>query len=70
MNDSKGIVNYNSATNLNNLRGSNCFKALIETRNKSPNRFEGGNRLINKKESTPQMKESLNSTQLFKTIGQ
>lgn len=39
LNDSKGMVNYNSASNLNNLRGSNCFKALIESRNKSPNRF-------------------------------
>lgn len=36
MNDSKGSSNYSSASN---LRGSNCFKALIDNRAKSPNRF-------------------------------
>jgi len=65
LNDSKGMVNYNSASSLNNIRGSNCFKALIETRNKSPNRFEG-NKLISRKENINNMKESLSSTQLFK----
>ena len=48
MNESKGITNYNSTTN---LRGSNCFKALIDSRNKSPNRFEGssGNKAMHKR---------------------
>ena len=36
---STGNLNNFNSTNSNNLRGSNCFKALIESRNKSPNKF-------------------------------
>jgi hypothetical protein len=69
MHDSKGMVNYNSASN---LRGSNCFKALIENRNKSPNRLENsGSKAIQRREGagTPVLKESLSSNQLLRTLG-
>ena len=66
LNDSKSMVNYNSTTN---LRGSNCFKALIENRTKSPNRFEGssGSKMMHK--GTPLLKESMSSNQLFSNLG-
>ena len=66
--DSKGSNNYNSTTN---LRGSNCFKALIENRCKSPNRFQGssGGKAMNRVEGTPKLKQSLSSNQLFTNLG-
>ena len=48
MNDSKG---KNFMSNTTNLRGSNCFKALIENRNRSPNKLQGSNgKQLNKKD--------------------
>lgn len=54
MNDSKGKKLMMHTTN---LRGSNCFKALIENRNRSPNKLEGSNsKQINKKDGTSLLK--------------
>lgn len=67
LHDSKG-TNFNSTTN---LRGSNCFKALIENRCKSPNRLENiQEKSMQKKDSTPLLKESLSSNQMFRNFGQ
>ena len=67
---SKGSSNFNSTTNMTNLRGSNCFKALIENRCKSPSKLENSNgKPMQKRQSTPLLKQSLSSNHLFKPFG-
>lgn len=67
MNDSKG---KNFMSNTTNLRGSNCFKALIENRNRSPNKLEGSNgKQLNKKDGLSLLKESASSNNMFRNFG-
>ena len=66
MNDSKG---KNFMSNTTNLRGSNCFKALIENRNRSPNKLEGSNsKQLNKKDGLSLLKESASSNNMLEIL--
>jgi len=67
MNDSKGKKFMSNTTN---LRGSNCFKALIENRNRSPNKLESSNsKQLNKKDGISLLKESSSTNNMFRNFG-
>lgn len=70
LNDSKSLQVFNNTTNFSNLRTSNSFKNLIETRCKTPNRFEQTTSnhmgMLESKRDVPVLKESASSNQLFK----